>query len=445
MGGIGAKAAALSCLFALGLFAAGTLGASGTESSLSLVFQRTYSGGSADALAIGPDGSVYTAGLTLGEELYPDSGIFDIDVDVVRWSADGDLLWQMRWRGAADENAEAIAVDATGSAYVTGSTTSFGGYDAFLLKFDSDGNLVWQRTWGGTREDGGDAIAIGPDGDVYVLGTTQNFGSFFGVSAFLVRFTSEGEIVWQRTWQIEGGTVAVDIAVSTDGALFLVGNVDEGPFLVKFTEGGDLLWDRRFFAPGLQGGHTDFFLGVAAVPDGGALAVGRWMPTFDGQVLLARFTSDGSLLWTREWGGESEEEGIDAVVAADGTAYVVGHTDTFAEGAYEDIFVLKVLSSGRGTEVRTWGGPNRDRGSGIALAADGDLYVAGSATFPPFAFGSAPSQLFRVRGASVVDADAVVGTPEGTLGSPTGTVSPLDGTAGSGDSGGAVLLRVRPS
>lgn len=430
----------------LGLLVAGTVAASpASGGSMTLVFQRTYDGGSADGLAIGPDGSVYTAGFAPGEELYPGSGLFDSDVSILRWGADGDLLWQVRWRGAGDESAEAVAVDSTRAAYVTGSTTSFGGHDAFLLKFDADGNLLWQRTWGGTHENGGKAVVVGADESVYVAGTTQNFGSFFGTSAFLVRFGLGGEILWERTWQAEGGTIAEDIAMSTDGALYLVGNVDRRPFLAKFTAGGDLLWDRTFVAPGLVGGDTAVFLGIAAAPDGGAVAVGRWMPTFDGEVLVVRFAPDGSIVWTRDWGGDSHEEGIDAVVAADGTVYVVGHTDTFADGAYEDIFVLKMLSSGRGTEIRTWGGPNRDRGHGIALAPDGELCVAGSATFPPFTFGSAPSQMSRVRGSAAVDADAVVDMPAGTLGSPTGTTNALDGTVGTGDRGGAVLLRVRPS
>lgn len=412
---------------------------------MTLVFQRTWDGGSADALAIGPDGSVYVAGLTPGEELYEGSGLFDIDMSLVRWSADGDLLWQMKWRGPGDEEAADVAVDATGAAYVTGMTGSFGTYfDAFLVKFDASGNLVWQRTWGGPWEDGGAAIAAAPDGGVYVAGVTQSFGSLFGPAAFLLKFTGDGALEWERTWQAPGGTVLEDMEVSADGAIYLVGNTDFNRFLAKFTSGGDLVWDRTFEAPGLIP-HTAVFRGIGTTPDGGVVAVGSWMPTFDQEVLIVRFSADGTMLWTRDWGGDSHEEGIDAVVVADGTMYVAGHTDTFAQGVYEDVFVLKVLSNARGTEVRTWGGPNRDRAHAITLAANGELYLAGSAQVPPYTFGSAPVQMSRVRGATAVDADAVLGTPEGILGSPTGTTSPLDGTVGTGDSSGAVILRVRTS
>ncbi len=417
---------------------------SGAGGPMALVFQRTYDGGSADALAIGPDGSVYTAGMALGDREIVE-GVFDLEVALLRWSPDGDLLWQVRWGGPGDENAEAVAVDAAGAAYVTGSTSSFGTYfEAFLLKFDANGNLVWQRTWGGEREDGGRGIVVGPDGNIYVTGTTQSFGSLFGVAAFLLKLTPEGTILWERTWQAPGGTVVADIAISSDGAIYLVGNTDNSPFLVKFTLGGDLLWDRAFIAPGFIGADTAAFRGIGATPDGGVVAVGRWMPTFDEEVLVVRFSADGAILWTREWGGESHEEAIDAAVSADGTAYVVGRTDTFAQGVYEDIFILKVLSNGRATEARTWGGPNRDREHAVAFGLNGDLYIAGGATSPPFTFSSAPAQMSRVRGATVGDADAIVETPAGTLGTPTGTTKALNGAVGTGDRGGAVLLRIHP-
>jgi len=438
-----ARAVAVWSALVLGLLLAGSVAAAPARGSMTLVFQRTWDGGSMHDLAVGPDDSVYAAGLTPGEEFYP--GLFDLDVSVLRWSASGDLLWQVKWRGSGDEDARGLAVDATGAAYITGMTSSFGTYfDAFLVKFDASGNLVWQRTWGGPREDAGTAIAAAPEGGVYVAGVTQSFGSLFGPAAFLLKFTGDGALEWERTWQAPGGTVLEDMEVSADGTVYLVGNTDFNRFLAKFTAGGDLVWDRSFMAPGLMA-HTAVFRGIGTAPDGGVVAVGSWMPTFDQDVLIVRFSADGTILWTRDWGGDSHEEGIDAVVGADGTIYVAGHTDTFAQGVYEDVFVLKVLSNGRGSEVRTWGGPNRDRANAIALATNGDLYVAGGATVPPYAFGSAPAQLSRVRGATAVDADAVVSTPPGILGSPTGTTSPLDGTVGTGDSPGAVLLRVRPS
>ncbi len=410
--------------------------------AMTLVFERTWNAGVA-GLAIGPDGSVYTVGIVArGEPPYTQG-----NVTLLRWSAAGDLLWHVEWGSEFHEDAAAVAVDAAGAAYVTGMAGAFqAGSQALLMKFDADGNVVWQLTWGGTREDSGRGVAIGPDGSVYLTGVTQSFGPFLGAAAFLLKFSPDGEMIWERIWQVSGGTFPEDIAVSNDGAVYLVGNhgcCPQRPFLAKFTADGALLWDRTFFAPGLRGGETASFRGIAVAPDGGVIAVGRWEPTFDGELLVVRFSSDGAILFVRDWGGDSHEDGSDVAVAADGTAYIVGRTNTFKQGSYEDIFVLKMLANGRGTEVRTWGGPLQDLGYAIALGPNGDLYIAGSATMPPYALDSAPSQMSRVRGASATDAEAVVERPAGTIGTPEGTTTPLDLTVGT--EGGAVLLRIRPA
>lgn len=402
---------------------------------MTLVFERTWGDSGASATAIGPDGTVYVAGLTVVGE-YP---LQDTDATLLKWSAGGDLLWARSWRGVADESAEAVAVDASGAAYVTGMTTSFG-IEAFLLKFDAAGNLEWQRTWGGGREEGGEGVVVGADGGIYVTGVTQSFGTFPGAITFLLKFTPDGALVWERTWETPAGGLPRDIAASPDGGIYVGGLAYPRGFVAKFAADGALVWDRTYLAPAPTG-FTDFE-GLGATPDGGIVVVGSFMPTFDQEVLIVRFAADGALLYERSWGGGSEEIGVDAAVAADGTAYVVGETRTFSGGNHADLFILKVLPSGRAREARTWGGPMGDFGRTVAIGENGDLFVAGSAGTSPYVFGSAPSQMFRVRRATVTDPAAIVGIPGGTIGTPGGAMSVLEVTVG--PSGAAVLLRVSP-
>src|SRR6266540_2694719 len=83
----------------IGLLTAAPVAAA--PSGMALVFQRTWGApdASADGLAIGPDGSVYTVALLIrGEPPYAQG-----NVSLLRWSAEGDLLWQMEWGTIGDE------------------------------------------------------------------------------------------------------------------------------------------------------------------------------------------------------------------------------------------------------------------------------------------------------------------------------------------------------
>jgi len=82
--------------------------------------------------------------------------------------------------------------------------TSNGGYDVFLSKFDSEGEFQWARTWGGPVGDGSQGVAVDGSGSVYVTGSfsdTVDFDPGPGVDehtsngnsdAFLSKFPPDG-------------------------------------------------------------------------------------------------------------------------------------------------------------------------------------------------------------------------------------------------------------
>ncbi len=120
---------------------------------------------------------------------------------------------------------EAIAVDSSGSAYVTGYTyspdfpvtagaldTSRAGLDAFITKFTPDGvALVYSTFLGGAGREQGQGIAVDANGNAYVTGITESFDSPF-TSAY------EGFPVTSGAFQTKGSFDAFVSKINSKGS-----------------------------------------------------------------------------------------------------------------------------------------------------------------------------------------------------------------------------------
>src|SRR5262249_15135918 len=161
----------------------------------SLLFS-TYLGGSAadsaSAIVLDSSGNAYVAGNTLADD-FPTRAPFQSahaggwDAFVTKFSPNGALLFSTYFGGATDDQAQGIAVDASGNFYLTGFTwsTNFpvknaakqynpGGGDVFISKFSPDGSsLVWSTFLGGTGREVAGGIALDSSPNVYVAGTTH--------------------------------------------------------------------------------------------------------------------------------------------------------------------------------------------------------------------------------------------------------------------------------
>src|SRR5262249_36565624 len=120
------------------------------------------------ARGVAADGSVYVAGNTFGT--LPDQTHAGAeDAFVRKYDAAGNVLWTRQFGTAGSDQANGVAVDATG-VYVVGLTvTSADDRNAFVLKLDTDGNALWSRQISISSNDEPTGVAV--DGSaVYVLG-----------------------------------------------------------------------------------------------------------------------------------------------------------------------------------------------------------------------------------------------------------------------------------
>lgn len=242
-----------------------------------VLLYNTYIGGSgadvAQGIAIDGLGNVYAAGVT-------DSADFPIrnaaqamyggvqDGFVLKLNQAGALVYSTYVGGSLTDSATAIAVDASGCAYITGSTESSnfpsvsafqpkrgGGMDAFVVKVSASGQqFVFSSYLGGASgsfasiPEYGAAIAVGADEAVYVAGVT---GPGFPVAgtvstaatgaedAFAVKIArGGGSVVFARYLGGRSADYATSVAVTKSGQLGVAGYTSSPDFPNAATRNG---------------------------------------------------------------------------------------------------------------------------------------------------------------------------------------------------------------
>jgi uncharacterized delta-60 repeat protein len=421
-------------------------GAGAPARAATVLSETTWGGAGSEVTngaAVAPDGGVYLAGFTSSFDPFGQEHAF-----LVRFAADGSLAWQRTFDGPdqfANDRANGVAVAPDGFVYVTGQTFGVRG-DVLLLKFSPDGTLVWQRRWDGGATEGGAAVAVASDGSVYVTGGTSSFGE--SGHLFVLRFASDGTLVWQR---IRAAAAGEGIAVGPDGSVYAAGLaprpgglVESDMVLVKLDPQGTLVWQRAYSAAEI----ADARGGVTVAADGSVYVAGGIQEvTRSGDAVndtsIAKFAPDGSLVWDRGYEGKDGDFPGGVAALADGSVLIGGETASFGAGS-DDAFLLQLDASGRGSACNSWGGQGLDHGDDVEVAPDGTIVLgATTESSPPFAFADCPRRTGRLRG--------TVATPDVPLADATGVLADLGGTVATpgGSSPGAggfeaALVRIAP-
>ena len=171
------------------------------------------------------------------------------DYLTVKYSPSGDTLWARRFNGAAngDDEAEALAVDAVGSAAVTGyAQFEAGNRDYATVRYDSAGNQVWVARYDGPASGLDHAYAIGVDqvGNAYVTGgvRVQQLAS----GCVTIKYDYNGDTVWVATYVAPPSTpnYGTAIALGTDGCVYVAGTYDSDILVIKYVQSGGVTETR---------------------------------------------------------------------------------------------------------------------------------------------------------------------------------------------------------
>jgi Beta-propeller repeat len=295
------------------------------------------------------------------------------------------VLSYSTYLGGSDfDSGRGIAVDADGNAFVTGCapgafpTTSGafqrGGGGAFVTKLDPTGSaLVYSTALGSGGNDCAFAIAVDADGNAYVTGATFSTNFPTTVGAFQAAYGGFGDA-----------------------------------FVTKLNPTGSAL----VYSSYLGGNNADWGGGIAVDGQGNAYVAGMtasgnftttagaFQPISSGVggAFVTKLDPVGSVVYSTYLGGNGNESAHGISVDVNGSAYVIGITDSLTfpttpgafqrtyGGGNEDVFVTKLDPTGSALVYSSYlGGTRTEYGYGIAVDPAGNAYVTGqtsSADFP---------------------------------------------------------------
>jgi uncharacterized protein (TIGR03437 family) len=321
------------------------------------------------------------------------------DAFITKMNPAGDaILYSTYLGGSGEDVACAIALDPSGNAYVTGSTTSLdfpvtanafrrscgtdgncnngGGQiytDAFVAKLNADASaLIYATYLGGSANDRGYAIAADGDGNALVAGSASagfptTPGAFQTTApqggAFVTKLNAPGSVLVYSTYL--ANALARGIAVDATGNAHVTGSASLGfP-----TTAGAL--QTNFGGPAPQSGYTATDAFVTKLNAAGS-----------------------SLIYSTYLGGGDNDAGYAIVLDSAQNAVIAGSTGPSGygfparnfptvnpfqsvPGGKGDAFIAKLSPAGSAVFSTYLGGTGSDWAMGIAVDSAGDIYIAG--------------------------------------------------------------------
>ncbi len=363
-------------LTSIGAPSSGSVGAGGAGGSIAnpYVWAKLFGADGAQrgyGIAADSEGNVLVAGVmtaTFGFGGAPLVKVGGNDIFVAKLGPAGTHVWSRGVGSTGDDEADSVAVDSSGNAFVACTFQNVLGFgdksyssvavdDACVFKLDKNGTPAWFRQFGGPLSQEGDAVATDSDGNVVFAGHMQGSVDYGGAQPLscgtnsdivLIKLDANGKALWGKNF---GDPVDANAAYPTGVATGQGYEVVAGQMAGKLSFGATTL-----------------------------ASAGGW------DMFVARLDSAGNPVWAKNYGDNSDQ--IAKAIATDANASVVvvgsifGSAD-FGGGArisagQDDAFAVKLDAAGKHVWSRTFGDAASQVAHGVAVDAAGDVFVIGS-------------------------------------------------------------------
>lgn len=322
------------------------------------------------------------------------------DFYLLNVNIEGNEIWSKTYGGSRDEYLRSFIKCNDDGYLMIGYTNSFGsgGDDIYLIKTDPFGNELWAKTYGGSGKEWGNSVIETSDGGFILCGTlkpTINGNSL----VLIIKIDNGGSEIWRTTYDGLGINISSWISQTSDGGYIISGNTDVigggDIYILKIDSIGKQEWLKNY-----GGDNAEYAHGLIQLEDGGFMLAGVTLSFgaggWDGYLL--RTDKSGNELWSRTFGGSGEKGGIEeeALVSIlptlNGNYLLTGTTNSYGSGG-NDLYFIKIDSSGNELWSKTYGGTANDFGFEAIQLQNGQFMISGFTR----SFGSGGYDIYVVK------------------------------------------------
>lgn len=275
------------------------------------------------------------------------------DIFIAKYNSDGTLQWAKRTGGYGSDQSYAVSVRQSDSSFCLTGYLALYSKDIrreephndsveegnFLAEYKSNGVLSWiKHTEPGPTYS---IVANTPDDSII---TASSFAP-----EFLFKYSSNGSIIWKKEnspyiGYFKSNAISSD---EDDGGIFITGSAhfystnypgNDGILLLKYDIHGEILWskiiqDSRGSGEGASVDSSDDsiivfgnFYGEILFGAGGPNEITLSSSnTFNRDIFIAKYTSEGTFVWAKQAGGPLYDDGTSIRMnALDGSSVVAG-------------------------------------------------------------------------------------------------------------------------
>jgi hypothetical protein len=293
------------------------------------------------------------------------------------------ITFQKTYGGGFSDWGNSIQKTSDGGYIITGGTNSFTSswyQDIYLVKTDESGNLEWTQSYG--EDDGnetGRSVLQTNDGGYIVIGETFNFGQG-GADFFLIRTNTIGDTLWTKAIGKPSVDIGNSIAQTSDGGFILTGKTRGGPsgtdydiYLIRMDDDGNILWTKTY------GGVSDEYgESVEQTTDGGYIIAGYGLSFGSGNwdLFLIKTDNNGDVIWSKTYGSQYPDYGYCVKQTLDEGYVIVGTTGGSNINTW-NAYLVKTDQYGNVSWSKTYDGPQSVWGSSVQQTTDGGFVIAG--------------------------------------------------------------------